>query len=152
MGTRRSPKDLLSWDGPRVPRLWAQVLPGSPWEPWSLTNGHDETGWTLYIHQWLTGKCWPFILSRNQRGSGFMHGWTSQTDRAFYQMQYLTGHETDEMKMVIGISQYDSYLDPGSVFQNGLLPRFVDSCRSEINIYWLHMSFMFWLFCNQLVG
>ena len=64
-----------------------------------------------------------------------MHGWTSQTDRAFYQMQYLTGHETDEMKMVIGISQYDSYLDPGSVFQNGLLPRFVDSCRSEINIY-----------------
>ena len=40
---------------------------------------------------------------RNQRG-GFMNGWTSQTDRAFYQMQYLTGHETDEMKMVIGNS------------------------------------------------
>ena len=40
---------------------------------------------------------------RNQRG-GFMNGGTSQTDRAFYQMQYLTGHETDEMKMVIGSS------------------------------------------------
>lgn len=48
---------------------------------------------------------------RNQRGGGFMNGWTSQTDRAFYQMQYLTGHETDEMKMVIGNSQYDIHLD-----------------------------------------
>ena len=48
---------------------------------------------------------------RNQKGGGFMNGWTSQTDRAFYQMQYLTGHETDEMKMVLGISQYDSHLD-----------------------------------------
>ena len=34
-----------------------------------------------------------------------MNGWTSQTDRAFYQMQYLTGHETDEMKMVLGNSE-----------------------------------------------
>lgn len=56
-------------------------------------------------------ELWPFVKNintdplplRNQRG-GFMNGWTSQTDRAFYQMQYLTGHETDEMKMVIGNS------------------------------------------------
>ena len=41
---------------------------------------------------------------RNQRGGGFMNGWTSQTDRAFYQMQYLTGQDTDEVKMVIGNS------------------------------------------------
>ena len=34
-----------------------------------------------------------------------MNGWTSQTDRAFYQMQYLTGYENDEMKMVLGNSQ-----------------------------------------------
>ena len=33
-----------------------------------------------------------------------MNGWTSQTDRAFYQMQYLTGQDTDEVKMVIGNS------------------------------------------------
>ena len=56
-------------------------------------------------------ELWPFVKNintdplplRNQRG-GFMNGWTSQTDRAFYQMQYLTGHETDEIKMVIGNS------------------------------------------------
>ena len=46
---------------------------------------------------------------RNQRGGGFMNGWTSQTDRAFYQMQYLTGQDTDEVKMVIGNSHSSGF-------------------------------------------
>ena len=61
-----------------------------------------------------------------------MNGWTSQTDKAFYQMQYLTGHETDEMKMVLGNSQYDSHLDNQPVSRYRLLPRFVDPYGSEI--------------------
>ena len=64
-------------------------------------------------------ELWPFVKNintdplplRNQRG-GFMNGWTSQTDRAFYQMQYLTGQDTDEVKMVIGNSHSSGILFP----------------------------------------
>jgi len=57
----------------------------------------------LFIIIYVTNLINKAFNNGNQRG-GFMNGWTSQTDRAFYQMQYLTGHETDEMKMVIGNS------------------------------------------------
>jgi len=55
----------------------------------------------LFIIIYVTNLINKAINKGNHRGGGFMNGWTSQTDRAFYQMQYLTGHETDEMKMVL---------------------------------------------------
>ena len=59
---------------------------------------------------------------RNQRGGGFMNGWTSQTDRAFYQMQYLTGQDTDEVKMVIGSSQSSRIMVPhGNAVEKNIL-------------------------------
>ena len=128
MVTRPSPQDLLSLesetdrDGPQMvlesivfrlePPAWKPVRALVRMNPFTFIND-------------LPVNADPLSL-RNQRGGGFMNGWTSQTDRAFYQMQYLTGHETDEMKMVIGNSQYDSHLDNQPVSRYRLLPRFVD--------------------------
>ena len=86
--------------------LGSSLQPGSPWEPWL---GWYRINLFILIND-LSVNADPLSL-RNQQGGGFMNGWTSQTDKAFYQMQYLTGHETDEMKMVLGISQYDNHLD-----------------------------------------
>ena len=116
--------------------IWP-AWPTARWTSDVVLKSYGNQGQRGSIILYLSKNADPLPF-RNQRGGGFMNGWTSQTDRAFYQMQYLTGQDTDEVKMVIGNSH-----------SSGIFSLTVTRWNLYISAdvkYWLHKASCFGCF------